>query len=240
MTIQGFGVPNSFSDKDELYFFPLDYTDRDSSNFKFSTFTSTAIPFAYKKQGHRITEADGWGTVSTPYGNTQCLRVVTTQYSIDSIKAVIPVFGFTVPINFGFPNYQRSIQWLSLTERIPYFEVMGTVTQLGGGETFIPTSARYRDVKRDFVGINENTEAQIAVSIYPNPAVNVLNVVIPMDKKYSLEIYNVTGQLVMKTELLNDQALNKHSIDVSGFAAGAYLGTISNGKTVQNFKFNKQ
>jgi hypothetical protein len=129
---------------------------------------------------------------------------------------------------------------LSLTERIPYFEVTGTVAQFGGNETFVPTSARYRDVKRDFVGIEENPEAQIAVSIYPNPAVNELNLVIPSNKKYTLEIYNVTGQMVLKKELSNDQSANKHSIDVSGFAAGAYLGKISDGKTVQNFKFNKQ
>lgn len=239
MTMQGFGVPNTFSDKDEMYFFPLNYGDRDSSTFKFSTFTYSAIPFVYKKEGYRITEADGWGTVSTPYGQTQCLRVTTTQYSIDTLKAMLPIFGFTVPINIGFPNYQRSIQWLTLTERIPFMEISGTVTSLGGGEVFLPTTARYRDIKREFVGIKEQ-EGQIAVSVYPNPVVNELNIVIPLSKNNTLEVFSATGQLVMKKELINTSAVNKHSVDVSGLGAGSYLGRLSNGSTVQNFKFTKQ
>jgi hypothetical protein len=61
-----------------------------------------------------------------------------------------------------------------------------------------------------------------------------------LDKKYTLEIYNSLGQIIIKKELMNDQSVNKHNIDVSGLSAGAYIGKIGDGKTVQNFKFNKQ
>jgi hypothetical protein len=235
----GFGIPNIYSDKDEIYTFPLDYGDRDSTTFRVSTFTTTSIPFSYKKVGYRITEADGWGTVTTPYGQAQCLRVITTQYSTDSISMVLPIPGFTVPIVIPVPNYQRDIQWLTLTERIPFMEVSGTVIKFGAIETFVPASARYRDIKRDFVGVKEES-AQLSVSIYPNPAINELNIKLPGNKECSLHIYSITGQLILQKNLYSNELENKQTIDVSGLAPGVYLGKITDGKTVQNFKFNKQ
>src|SRR4051812_2825170 len=63
MTITGLPIGATYSDEDELYKFPLNYGDRDSTTFKMSTPSTTLIPFVYKKGGYRITEADGWGFV---------------------------------------------------------------------------------------------------------------------------------------------------------------------------------
>jgi hypothetical protein len=234
-TAAPFPIPSNYTDMDELYMFPLNYGDRDSTTFKFSTPSFSAIPFTYKKEGYRITEADGWGTLSTPFGQVQCLRVVTTQYSQDSIKLTIPTGSITVPFNIGFPNYIRSYQWLTLGEKVPYVEITGNM--LFGA--FVPTQVRYRDYPRTFVGVNE-IPAEIALGIYPNPAVNELNIIIPKNKNYNLEIYDASGHVIIQKQLNNENSINKHGIDVSGLASGIYLGKITDGKTVQNFKFNKQ
>ena len=156
------------SDEDELYKFPLNYGDRDSTTFKFATPTTTLIPFKYKKNGYRITEVDGWGFVSTPMGTEPCIRVVSTQYATDSIIITSP------PLTIPFPNYVRTYQWLTLGEKVPYFEVSGNLL----GTTFTPTLVSYRDVARSFVGIQEQDKTEHALAIYPNPAVNELNFVI--------------------------------------------------------------
>jgi hypothetical protein len=230
MMVSGLPLGATSTDEDELYKFPLNYGNRDSTTFKFSTPTTTLIPFKYKKNGYRITEVDGWGYVSTPMGTEPCIRVVTTQYATDSIIITNP------PFELPFDNFVRSYQWLTLGEKIPYFEVNGSLI----ANTFVPNEVRYRDVPRSFVGINETMQQQLALAIYPNPAVNELNIMVPKNKALDLEIYSASGQLVIKRSITNTEAMNKHSIDISKLAQGLYSGVLGDGKAVQNFKFIKQ
>ena len=235
ITFSGFPVPNFYTDKDELYTLPLNYMDRDSTTFKFSTITNSLIPFSYKKQGYRITEADGWGTVRTPYGTEQCLRVVTTQYSIDTVKANIPVGTFTLPINIGFPNYVRSYQWLTLGERVPYLEISVNVI----GNNFTPTQVRYRDQIRSFTGIQE-LEGQLALAVYPNPATNQLNFIIPSQGEFEISLIDVQGRVISKHKFDNRNTINQNTINIETLSQGIYSGRISNGTAVQNFKFVRE
>lgn len=234
MDYMGFPIPNSYSIPDVLYSFPLNYGNHDSTQFKYSTPTTTLFP-TYKKQGYRITDVDGWGNLSTPLGNVQCLRVVTTQYSQDSIVGSITTGSLTTPLNIGFPNYVRSYQWLTLGEHVPYVEISGTMV----AGAFIPTQVRYRDYKRNFAGIEE-LEKNITFQTFPNPVINVLMVQIPQSKPLTLEIYDVSGKMVIKQELNNDSESNLHPVLVAQLAAGTYIGRLYNSKAVQNFKFNKQ
>ena len=235
-SIVPFGIPNNYSDKDELVVFPLNYLDRDSTTFAMSTISNSLIPFGFKKHGLRITEADGWGFIRTPYGTEPCLRVVTTQYSIDSIKASIPVGTFTLPINIGYPNYVRKYQWLTLGEKVPYLEITGTLA----GNNFLPNEVRYRDRIRYFAGINEVTSDKIALAIYPNPSTAELNFIMPSRGVYEIEVNDMQGRKILYNKFDNENSINKNTINVSELAPGIYSGRISNGKTVQNFKFIKQ
>jgi len=119
------------------------------------------------------------------------LRVVTTQYSIDTIKGSISSPFGTLPFNFGFKNYVRSYQWLTTTEHIPYFEVSGTLN----GTNFTPNQARYRDFYINPVGIKENIK-NLALSIFPNPSNNLLNIVISKNNHdVKAEILDIQGKL---------------------------------------------
>ena len=234
LKISGIPVPNFYSDEDELYFFPLNYSDRDSSTFRFSTLSNTLIPFQYVKQGHRITEADGWGTIATPHGTVNCLRVVTTQYSIDTIKGTItlPIVG-TQPFSFGFKNYQRSYQWLTLTEHIPFFEVSGTLN----GTNFIPNQARYRDNYTSIIGLKEEVK-NIAISVFPNPTSNQITIITNNHYgRIKAEIIDLQGKTLLIKELNNNpEDFNKHSIDVSSIAKGVYILNLSNLEGKQSLK----
>lgn len=220
--LNGIPVPNFYSNEDELYFFPLNYTDRDSSTFRFSTISNTLIPFQYVKQGHRITEADGWGTVTTPYGTQSCLRVVTTQYSIDTLKGTItlPFVGPT-PFNFGFPNYVRSYQWLTNTEKIPFFEVSGSVNTSG---VFTPNQARYRDVVASLSGINESKRANNLVNFYPNPTNGELFIENKNNTSNAkIEVYDIEGKLVKSEEIMFNKSQNSYKIDLNSLNKGIYM-----------------
>lgn len=233
--LNGIAVPNLNSDDDELYFFPLNYTDRDSSTFRFSTLTTTLVPFQYIKQGYRITKADGYGSITTPYGTANCLRVVTTQYSIDTIKVFnVPVFG---TLRFGFPNYQRSYQWLTLGEKIPYLEVSGNLVT----GNFTPTQAKYRDVSRLFVGIKEEN-INLAISVFPNPSSNQLTIVTPKTNgSIVAEIVDLQGKVVLFKDFTNNsEFVNQHQLDVSDLAKGVYVLNLSNSTGKQTLKISIQ
>lgn len=238
LKMNGIPLPNFYTNEDELYFFPLNYTDRDSSTFRFSTVSNTLIPFQYIKQGHRITEVDGWGTIATPHGTVSCLRVVTTQYSIDTLKGTItlPVIG-TQPFAFGFPNYARSYQWLTTGEHIPYFEVSGTLT----GTTFNPNQARYRDNYINLVGVKEETK-NLAISVFPNPTTNQITVITNKDNgTIKAEIVDLHGKIVLSKELIhNTEIKNKHTLDLNLLAKGLYILNLSNLEGKQSIKISIQ
>ena len=222
------------SDDDELYYFPLNYMNHDSSTFNFSTPTFSAIPFTYKKHGYRITDVDGWGTITTPYGTAPCIRIVTTQYSIDTISISALPAGFN---KFGFPNYTRSYQWLTLGEKIPYLEVSGSV--IGGN--FNATQARYRDVIRSFVGIKEEN-ISLALSVFPNPSSSLLTIITPKNSNtIKTEFIDIQGKKVLSCDLNNNSnVVNPHQLDVSNLAKGLYILNLSNLEGKQSLKISIQ
>lgn len=228
------GTTATGSNDDELYFFPLNYMNHDSSTFKFSTPTFSAIPFTYTKKGYRITDVDGWGTVTTPYGTDSCIRVVSTQYSMDSISIPALPAGFNTLV---FPNYVRSYQWLTRGEKIPYLEVSGSI--IAGN--FVPTQARYRDIIRSFVGIKEETQ-QLILSVFPNPSTGQLTIITPKnDNSIQAELVDVQGKIVLSSNLSNNSNMvNQHQLDVSSLAKGLYILNLSNLAGKQSLKISIQ
>ncbi len=127
-----------YSDKDEIYKFPLNYDDYDSSTFQVTTLLGNQIfnMGSYKQKGYRINKVEGWGKITTPYAtNVNCIKIKSIIVEDDTLK--IP----TASINFGFQNNRVEYKWLSTTEKIPMLEVTGT--EIGG--SFTPTIIRYRD-----------------------------------------------------------------------------------------------
>lgn len=235
MTFSSVPLPNYYSDKDELYNFPMTYPKYDSTTFKFSTPNSSLIPIVYSKSGYRVTKVDGWGSVTTPYGTANCLRLVTTQYSNDSVANTF------FPFPFGFANYQRSYQWLTSSSKIPYLEVTGNLL----GTNFTPTQVRYRDSYRTatveppptatYTAIEEQPELQ-ALQFYPNPVKDKL--CIKNNPGREVEICDLNGK---KTDTgaveINS---NLQYINVSGLAKGVYIIKITENQRENYFKFIKE
>lgn len=134
LTFSGFPIPSDYSDPDEIYQFPLEFGDRDSSRFKVRFQLSTF--FTLVQEGYRINEVIGWGTVRTPYGDFNCLQVKTRIVEVDT---VITSFG-RIPV----PRTQVQYKFLSTSERMPVFEASGT--EVAGN--FTPQFLRYRDQYR--------------------------------------------------------------------------------------------
>lgn len=229
ITFSGVPVPNYYSDKDELYNFPLTYPDYDSTTFKFSTASSTLIPIRYSKTGSRVTKVDGWGTITTPYGTSACIRLITTQYSQDSIKNNI------IPIPLGFANNQRSYQWLTTGSKIPFLEVNGSLV----GNTFSVTQVRYRDLARTITGVEDKQSEFEQLALYPNPAKDLLNLPFVLDASSEALILNSEGKLI-KTAKFQSQNGKFSSLDLHDLSPGVYLLRVNGAVNIPAFKFIKE
>jgi hypothetical protein len=229
MTFSSIPVPSYYSDKDELYKFPMTYPQYDSTTFKFSTASSTLIPIKYSKTGYRLTKVDGWGTITTPYGTAPCLRIVTTQYSQDSIKNTI------LPIPFGFANNQRSYQWLTTTSKIPYLEINGNLI----GNNFTITQIRYRDIYRNITSVFEQGNLGSDISIYPNPVKDQLSLSIEPSLITQIEVLDINGKAVLLNKKTDGIQL-QNTLNVSALPEGLYHLKVSSEKGPINFKFIKQ
>lgn len=133
-----FKIDDPYIDKDEVYQFPLNYLDRDSStyNYVFSSPLPTILNAYYGSRGYRINEADAWGNLTTPFGSFNCIRVVTDIVGYDTVQ-----FDTT---GFGINSHRREYKWLSPNVEIPVLTINGIVV----GGVFVPSTVQYRDSVR--------------------------------------------------------------------------------------------
>lgn len=228
ITFSSIPVPSYYSDKDELYNFPMTYPKYDSTTFRFSTLSTTLIPVRYSKTGYRVTRVDGWGTIKTPYGTENCLRLVTTQYSMDTVKVNVGPISFPV----GVPNNIRSYQWLSSTAKIPVLEITGSYT----GNNFTPVQARYRGYPSSG-STNIKQEEKDLLKFYPNPVKNKLYLEMKSGVG-KLEIYDVSGKCMMS--FVTGTVESPQEVDVSQLAPGVYLVKLSQQNETLHYKFVKE
>jgi len=137
LTFNGIPLPSFYTDNDEIYSLPMSYGKKDSTTFRIST--NLAGMLEYSSTGYRINEVDGEGTITTPFGKFDCIRIKTYVYQVDSIG----ISGFKV----GFPNPRIEYKWLAKNIKIPVLEISGSV--MGGN--FTPNTLRYRDKYRKII-----------------------------------------------------------------------------------------
>lgn len=132
-----FKIAESFDDPDEVYQFPLEYSDRDSSTYEF-TFRNVFPPAYFSSSGYRINHVDAWGELTTPFGTFECIRVVTDVVGFDSIS-----FDTN---NIGLASHIREYKWLTKDFQYPALTINGTVIE---DSIFVPINVEYRDSLRD-------------------------------------------------------------------------------------------
>src|SRR6185295_16658519 len=113
---------------DTIYHFPLTYGTIDSS---YSGYTLKLPSLVYfHNSSFRHNEADGWGSLTTPYGTFDVVRVKTTIMAHDSIY-------IDTLLNFGFAidaPAEIDYKWIGKGQGEPLLQIN---TTLGGVVTRI-------------------------------------------------------------------------------------------------------
>jgi len=137
ITVSGISVPfvAQYQTPDAIYHFPINFNDNYVTNNTLNIDLNTlGIPFQYTSTGQRTNVVEGWGTLTTPYGDfPDVLKMKTTlvtDYTITTSSDSIPSTLTTVSYKWFDPNYG-----------IPVLEVSGDV--IAG--VWIPSKATYID-----------------------------------------------------------------------------------------------
>jgi hypothetical protein len=205
ISVNGQGVPFKSDTIETRYKLPLHYNDYHYSRGYTYIDLNPVIDFKIKQYRQRTTNVDGWGTITTPKGTFQALRL---RHDIAEIDSVYQTF-FGAGQWFGTPPTQSTeYEWFANGEKewvLKATETNGTVNQV--------------EYQEDYLGLDASLiESSLDVSIGPNPVHETLLI----DSKspvYLAQIYDAAGRLVLSTSLNN--VLN-YSLDLNVLHAGTY------------------
>jgi len=215
--MQGFGVPAVFSNPDVLYKFPLEYGDVDSSSSGVDKDISGVGYIKVDRKRKNI--VDGWGTLTTPYGTFEVLRVKSEVTEYDSIYLDAQEMGIGIP--YSYTEYK----WLGKNQKAPLLAVKDVIGGL---------IVEYPDVKRGSLDIKESMPEISTLKSYPNPVANQVTVKFSLKQKLeaSVSIINAKGEIVFEIPTGNfNKGRNKISIDLKkeGLSKGVYFIKLSSG-----------
>ena len=213
--VNGTPLPMVYDSPDVLYNFPLNYGDMDSSDSHFDM----AIPsMGYLEEDlHRVNTVDGWGTLKTPHGVYQCLRIKSHVIQSDSAFMTSSGMGMRIP--------QEYTEYIWLAKSMSFPVAVAT-------KSLLSTSIKYMDSYIPFAGINDSKGIKVEMTIQPNPASdNVFITLKATTDRSNLVISDITGK-----EVLRKSFTNNTNVDISGFAKGVYIINILNNKNTYSEK----
>jgi hypothetical protein len=176
ITYMGTALPVTYASKaqqDVIYHFPLSYGSPSYvSNSLLATPVAVASQGYFSQKRQRTSQPDAWGTLTTPFGTFQTVRLVTTVLDHDSLAiGAVPGQGLTLPL-------VRTYQWLATGIHVPVLTI--TTATTAGQE--VVTGVEYRDRYRRVVPLAARDAATDAgLSAAPNPlaAGTALRVALP-------------------------------------------------------------
>jgi hypothetical protein len=213
--INGFNTPIPFNNKDRIYDFPVDFGNMDSSDSDFQI-SIPGLGF-YGHEQHRVNNTDGWGTLITPYGSFNTLRIKSDITANDSIYLDTLGIGFALPVQLT-----TEYKWLGQQEEVPLLQI-NTATNAG---MEIITSIRYRDSLRTLTSLQEPIVVNEISSVYPNPSTGT--VVIDLQSLTSgeaeISLQDISGRQVMSVWTgVVYRGLNKIVLSIDGISSGNYI-----------------
>jgi hypothetical protein len=221
LNINGNGIPVKSDTIETRYTFPLNYNDVHYSRGYTKLDMNPIYDAIWIQYRQRLTEVDGWGSVITPYGTFDALRVMHTITETDSLRITFQGNPLWIPI----PVPESHIyEWITNGEQDAVLRIVTAV--VGGNENV--TSIEYKD----FNLTASIDELELSFDVYPNPAVNLISVSNVVENS-SYYIVDMNGKVVL------DGLLNG-SIDVNSIPQGFYELVVKSNNQIGKKSFVKQ
>jgi len=200
LTINSAPIPVLYNPMDTIVMLPAAFGNMDTC---FSSFSADVPTLGYySEQRMRYTSIDGWGTVTTPYGTFDALRISSYSEIHDSLY--YEAYG----VGFPMDRTETEYKWYAHGYSIPVLQVI-----LRDGMSASST-VTYIDSLRN---LSLSELQNVNISIHPNPASDAVYIDVnenhfPLD----MVIFDVAGREVLSREIGDNR------IDVSGLPKGVY------------------
>ena len=210
-TISGVPAPFTYNPKDVVYKFPLQFGDVDTSLSSYNVDLSSTLGLYFRVNRTRINEVDGWGSLITPYGTHNVIRVKTRITERDSVHIDSLNFGLNLP---AVTNIEY--KWMATGEGVPLLQAnanaQGNVNQV-----------LYRDNTILNSGIT-SPELSNSWSVYPNPAHDVISLKGNYNGTATITLVDLSGKSLSRQdfEMSSGKAV-QWDVSGLGLAAGNYL-----------------
>ncbi len=189
-TIAGLPAPFTYDLKDFVYSFPLDYGDIDTSRSSYQVDLTSTLGLYFKVNRTRINQVDGWGSLTTPYGTHNVLRVRTVITERDSVYIDSLGFGLNLP---PFTNIEY--KWLGAGEGVP-------LLQANANANGVVNQVLYREGLAVNTGVATKNEGN-GVELYPNPVTDKLNIAntTGASASFGITLLDLQGKIVLDEQM---------------------------------------
>ena len=210
---------NHYPDTKKIMQYPFAFNDTYTDNY-FYDYPSALM--LLHRRGTIITIADAWGNIKTPAGTyNSTLRIKKLMVYTDS------VWNNGGELMSVTAHSETVYEWYTATSHYPVLHIQ--VTEAG-------TLISYTSL----VGGIENNPLLSQISVYPNPANDIINVKLTdvISGKVEISLLNPKGQTLTQ---LTETGNRIFSTDISRLASGAYFIRIENNSgSFATSKFIKQ
>jgi len=218
ITVNSAPLPVLFNPMDTILMLPTAFGNMDTCYSSFSADIPTLG--YYSEQRTRYNTVDGWGTLTTPYGTFDALRILSYSEIHDSLY--YEAYG----IGFPMDRTETEYKWYAKNHPIPVLQVVIRDGMSGS------TTITYIDTVRNLsVADLQNTE----VKIYPNPATDAVSVQMPKSNfPCEASIFDLSGRELMRVSIESSQ------LNVSELNPGMYMIVLSGSDFQAHTTFVKQ
>lgn len=221
ISVNGNEIPFRSDTIETRYALPLNYSNTYASHGFSEVDMNPFFNAIWRQHRHRQSEVDGWGSVITPLGTFQCLRIKHQVTETDSLFMDIAGNGMWLPLPIPKGNVY---EWIAQGEKEPIMRINTSI--IAGNETV--TTIEYLDVNQN-LGIEENSDA---VSIYPNPTT---------DKLY-IQSNEMEGYLIVSSDgsMIDIGSGNITELNLEDLVPGIYTLIIKSKDSFTTHEFIKQ
>jgi hypothetical protein len=220
MNIGGVELPAKATEIDTEYDLPLNFSNTWTSTYFVDVDLNPAYNAIFRRHQDRSAEVDGWGTLITPFGTFDVIRIKTDLTYNDSIY--IGDFDIWTPL----PTPDRhEYTWWTNGQKVPMMKI---ITSGSGPEAV--TQVEFKDKNRGFIGISESEVSEFKV--YPVPSCGTVNFA-GSSEIQGIEIYNALGETV----LVDTPGSVTFEINILDWKSGVYFAKIQSGDSESVLRF---
>jgi hypothetical protein len=222
--VNGIPIPIPYVPHDVLYNFPLKYQDEDSVAYSYAVDLTTPIVLSYHVSRKRHNLVDGWGSLTSPYGTFDVLRVKSVLVEIDSIYLAANNLWILVP-----PITTHEYKWLGKNSGLPLVQI-----NTNGNDTI--NQITYQDSVH-LTNIPFLPPVIGDAIVFPNPASENVIIRYSLFEKSDVKINLLTVGGSLIAEIVNQpktSGINIEGVDLKKYnlSPGNYLISIRAGSSV--------